>query len=127
MSRLRRLVVSNRFFFITCRMLPHRGRLSEEEFELLARVVRERRQKYHYLLLPGKWFQAPFAGAVVERKREKRKRYLTPFHSQQEVEKIRHAIKKSKPYGSEEWVSATVAQFGLENTLRNRGRPGKGT
>jgi len=50
MSRLRRLVVSNRFFFITCRMLPHRGRLSEEEFELLARVVRERRQKYHFLL-----------------------------------------------------------------------------
>jgi hypothetical protein len=28
MSRLRRLVVSNRFFFITCRLLPHRGRLS---------------------------------------------------------------------------------------------------
>jgi putative transposase len=60
MSRLRRLVVSDRFFFITCRLLPHRGRLSEPEFELLARVVRERRQKYHFLLtgwvlLPDHW------------------------------------------------------------------------
>jgi putative transposase len=60
MSRLRRLVVSDRFFFITCRLLPHRGRLSEREFELLARVVRERRQKYHFLLtawvlLPDHW------------------------------------------------------------------------
>jgi hypothetical protein len=24
---------------------------------------------------------------------------------------------------SEEWVSKAVAQFGLENTMRNRGRP----
>ena len=50
MSRLRRRVVANRFFFITCRLLPHRGRLSEREVELLARVIRERRQKCHFLL-----------------------------------------------------------------------------
>jgi len=60
MSRLRRLVVSDRFFFITCRLLPHRGRLSQPEIECLARVVRERRQKYHFLLtawvfLPDHW------------------------------------------------------------------------
>jgi putative transposase len=68
MSRLRRLVVSNRFFFITCRLLPQRGRLSEREFDLLARVIRERRQKYHFLLtawvlLPDHWhaiFFPPF-------------------------------------------------------------------
>ena len=55
MSRLRRLVVSNRFFFVTCRLLPRRGRLSEREFELLARVVGERRQKYHFLLTAWVW------------------------------------------------------------------------
>jgi REP element-mobilizing transposase RayT len=60
MSRLRRLVVSSRFFFITCRLLPHRARPSEREFERLARVVRERPQKYHFLLtawvlLPDHW------------------------------------------------------------------------
>jgi putative transposase len=62
------LVVSNRFFFITCRLLAHRARLSEREFELLARVARERRQKYHFLLtawvlLPDHWhaiFFPPF-------------------------------------------------------------------
>jgi putative transposase len=60
MSRLRRLVLSDRFFFITCRLLPHRGRLEEPEFECLARVVRERREKHHFLLtawvfLPDHW------------------------------------------------------------------------
>ena len=37
------------------------------------------------------------------------------------------AIKRSKPYGSEGRVSKAVAQFGLENTVRNPWRPGKGT
>jgi len=60
MSRLRRLVVSDRFFFISCRLLPHRGRLEESEFECLARVGRERREKHHFLLtawvfLPDHW------------------------------------------------------------------------
>jgi hypothetical protein len=43
------------------------------------------------------------------------------------VEQIRHAIRRSKPYGSEGWVNKTVAQFGLEKTVRDRCRPGKGT
>jgi putative transposase len=60
MSRLRRLVLSDRFFFITCRLLPCRGRLAEAEFEWLARVVRERREKHKFLLtawvfLPDHW------------------------------------------------------------------------
>ena len=49
MSRLRRLVVSDRFFFITCRLLPHRRVLAVLEFECMARVVRERREKHHDL------------------------------------------------------------------------------
>jgi putative transposase len=60
MSRLRRLVLSDRFFFITCRLLPHRRVLGVSEFECLARVVRERREKHHFLLtawvfLPDHW------------------------------------------------------------------------
>jgi putative transposase len=60
MSRLPRLVLSDRFFFITCRLLPHRGRLEEPEFECLARVLLERREKHHFLLtawvfLPDHW------------------------------------------------------------------------
>jgi len=60
MSRLRRLVLFDRFFFVTCRLLPHRGRLEESEFACLARVVRERREEHHFLLtawvfLPDHW------------------------------------------------------------------------
>jgi putative transposase len=71
---------------------------------------------------------------------EKQKQILSPWpmserrdygkwlnHSQpkEEVEKIRNAIKKSRPYGSKKWVAKAVAKFGLENTMRNLGRPKK--
>jgi putative transposase len=60
MSRLRRLVVSDRWFFITCRMLPRRRILSELEFACLARVIHERREEHGFLLsawvfLPDHW------------------------------------------------------------------------
>jgi putative transposase len=60
MSRLRRLVLSDRFFFITCRLQPHRRMLEESEFDCLAGVLRERREKHHFLLtawvfLPDHW------------------------------------------------------------------------
>jgi len=60
MSRLRRLVLSDRFFFITCRVQGRRRRLSESEFAVLAEVVRERRKAHGFLLtawvfLPDPW------------------------------------------------------------------------
>ena len=60
MSRLRRLVVSDRWFFITCCLLPKRRILSALEFACLARVIDERRQKHGFLLtawvfLPDHW------------------------------------------------------------------------
>jgi putative transposase len=60
MSRLRRLVLSDRFFFVTCRLLPRRRNLGESEFAWLARVIRERRRKHGFLLtawvfLPDHW------------------------------------------------------------------------
>ena len=60
MSRLRRLVLSDRFFFVTCRISRRRQALSESEFACLASVIRARRQKYRFLLtawvfLPDHW------------------------------------------------------------------------
>lgn len=60
MSRLRRLVLSDRYFFVTCRLLPKRRILGESEFLCLARVIRERREQYGFLLtawvfLPDHW------------------------------------------------------------------------
>jgi len=40
MSRLRRLVLSDRSFFITCRLLAFWGRVQEPEFGCLSRVLR---------------------------------------------------------------------------------------
>jgi hypothetical protein len=59
-SRLRRLVVSDRWFFITCRLLPRRRVLSPLEFATLAAVIDERRTKHGFLLtawvfLPDHW------------------------------------------------------------------------
>ena len=53
--------------------------------------------------------------------------WLNRSQPKEEIENIRYAIKRSRPYGSEKWVSRAVAQFGLENTIRNPWRPGKGT
>jgi hypothetical protein len=39
MSRLRRLVVSDQWFFITCRLLPRRRILSESEFAFGAKYL----------------------------------------------------------------------------------------
>jgi len=60
MSRLRRLVVSDRWFFITCRLLPRRLILSPSEFAVLAQVIQERRAEHRFLLtawvfLPDYW------------------------------------------------------------------------
>jgi putative transposase len=59
-SRLRRLVLSDRFFFVTCRVARKRRALSESDFACLARVIDERRKKYAFLLtawvlLPDHW------------------------------------------------------------------------
>ena len=53
--------------------------------------------------------------------------WLNHPQAKEEIEDIRYARKRSRPYGSEAWVSKAVAQFGLENTLRNPWRPQKGT
>ncbi len=60
MSRLRRLVVSDRWFFITCRLLPRRRILTPSEFATLAAVIGERRAEHGFLLtawvfLPDHW------------------------------------------------------------------------
>jgi putative transposase len=60
MSRLRRLVVSNRYFFVTCNLLRTRSPLNGDQFEILARVVGRRREEHGFLLtawvfLPDHW------------------------------------------------------------------------
>ena len=63
MSRLRRLVVSDRWFFITCRGLPRRRILSESEFACWARVIHERREEHGFLL--SAWVFLPDHGHAI--------------------------------------------------------------
>lgn len=65
MSRLRRLVLSDRLFFLSCRVLPTRRDLSECEFASLAEVIKERRKVHRFLLtawvfLPDHWHAIVF-------------------------------------------------------------------
>ena len=67
MSRLRRLVVSDRWFFITCRLLPRRRILSDSEFATLAEVIVERREEHGFVLtawvfLPDHWHAIFYPG-----------------------------------------------------------------
>ena len=60
MSRLRRLVLCDRYFFISCRIYGLRRNLNETEFTILAEVIRERRKAHRFLLtawvfLPDHW------------------------------------------------------------------------
>jgi putative transposase len=49
--------------------------------------------------------------------------WLNQSQGKEEIENIRYAVKRGRPYGSEQWVSKAVTQFGLETTLRNPWRP----
>lgn len=41
----------------------------------------------------------------------------------EEVEVIRYAIKRGRPYGTDEWIHTTAKELNLEPTLNPRGRP----
>ncbi len=59
-SRLRRIVLSDHYFFVTCCLLRGRRFLAEDEFRILSRVVGERRKVHGFVLtawvlLPDHW------------------------------------------------------------------------
>jgi putative transposase len=70
MLRLRRLVRSDRYFFVACKVSPER--LSEAEFALLAGSIESRRRQHHFLLtawvfLPDHWHaivMPPYPGTI---------------------------------------------------------------
>ncbi len=60
MSRLRRLVLSDRYFFVTCNVQRARDKFQGADFRILARVISARRIEHEFLLtawvfLPDHW------------------------------------------------------------------------
>ena len=65
MSRLRRLYVSDRFFFVTCQLYRGRRLLSEDDFTSLAEAIQLTREAHGFLLtgwvfLPDHWHAVIF-------------------------------------------------------------------
>jgi hypothetical protein len=43
----------------------------------------------------------------------------------EELSRLRRSVDRGCPYGTTPWPSAAVTRFGLESTVRSRGRPRK--
>ena len=70
MSRLRRIALSDRFFFVTCRIFPEHRLLSGRDFACLADAVHSRRAEFGFALpawvfLPSHWHAIFFPGHPV--------------------------------------------------------------
>src|SRR5208282_4120253 len=63
MSRLRRLVLSDSWFFITCRVLSWRGIPTASEFACWGGVIHERRAQHGFLL--SAWVFLPNHGHAI--------------------------------------------------------------
>ena len=94
--------------------------------------------------MPNHWHMVlqPRADGDLARGNESQKKLLSPWpvpepgrylewvnrsQPKEEIENIRYALRRNRPYGSETWVSHAVARFGLQNTIRSPGRPRNGT
>jgi len=53
--------------------------------------------------------------------------FVNTSQTNKEEESIRLSIIKSNPYGSDNWSMKIIKKFGLESTVRPKGRPRKGT
>jgi putative transposase len=53
--------------------------------------------------------------------------WLNEAQTQSEEDEIEQSVQKGRPYGIDSWVRQIVKKFGLESTVRSRGRPQKGS
>lgn len=53
--------------------------------------------------------------------------WVNTLPKKQELDEMRYSIIRGKPYGGIEWTERMIKKFGLEATVRKRGRPRKGT
>ena len=65
MSRLRRLFVSDRYFFVTCSLYRLRHPLTDDDFSCLAEAIQSARAAHHFLMtawvfLPDHWHAVIF-------------------------------------------------------------------
>jgi len=54
-------------------------------------------------------------------------KYLNEPQSESEEKAIKNSILRGGPYGGDGWVNKIIKKFKLETTIRQRGRPKKGS
>lgn len=53
-------------------------------------------------------------------------KYVDEPLTEKEIESLRRSVNRQSPFGDFEWQRRVSKKFGLESTLRQRGRPRKG-
>ncbi len=53
--------------------------------------------------------------------------FVNASQTSAELESLRYCVNKSKPYGNDNWTRKMIDKFNLTPTLRNPGRPKKGS
>lgn len=53
-------------------------------------------------------------------------KYVDAPLTEKEIEKLRKSVNRQSPYGDSMWQMKVCEEFGLESTMRQRGRPQKG-
>jgi putative transposase len=52
--------------------------------------------------------------------------WLNTIDTEKELEQMRNSVNRGVPFGRERWVDAMVQKYGLESTIRTKGRPKNG-
>ncbi len=52
--------------------------------------------------------------------------WLNTIDTEKELEQIRNSVKRGAPFGRTQWVDTMVEKYGLESTIRHKGRPKNG-
>lgn len=53
-------------------------------------------------------------------------RYVDEPMTEKELEKVRQSVNRQAPYGESKWQMEICKKYGMESTMRDRGRPRKG-
>jgi putative transposase len=116
------LVQSNNYFLQLCRYVernPLRARLvkNAENWKWSSFWRRERGTKQQKKLL-NIW---PIT--ITKNYKE----WVNTREDKEELKEIRYSVNKGKPFGNDRWVVKIINKFKLDSTLRNPGRPKKGS
>ena len=58
---------------------------------------------------------------------ERYRSWINELDSDEDLTGLRISVSKSGPFGTVKWTKQIIKHFGLELTMRERGRPKKGT